>query len=239
MDSQPAMFSSLTTLELANTPMLRWPTSGEVASLLATAPRLRFLLFKNFGVRDVEATTPKSFRMPALHSLELVKSTGTLSILYMLRAASTPSLRRLTVRKFGGIDYLTMKQALQSFPTVQELIIRATLCVQIEPKDLNTTFHGLPQLRHLDVRRDALPFVEALAADSRLLPKLETLHVGDVDLASLHKFVMGRPDRRHLKIWLQFVTPFASLITGVDLVDLATLIEIRQNVNILDVYPSN
>ncbi|KAJ7436311.1 hypothetical protein B0H11DRAFT_1936817 [Mycena galericulata] len=229
-----AMFSSLTTLELTNTPMATWPTSAQVATLLATTQQLRSLLFKNFGVCEVEATPLESFCMPALTFLELVKSTGINSVLCMLRSAITPSLRRLTLRKFDGIDYLMLKQSLRSFPSVQELVIRATLCAEIRPKDLYTVFHNLPELRQLDIRRDSLTFMETLATDARLLPKLETLHVGDVDLATLRKFVMGRPDRRKLKISLQFMTCFTTPDSGADL---ATVTEIRQNVHLLDVYP--
>ncbi|KAJ7475347.1 hypothetical protein B0H11DRAFT_1918043 [Mycena galericulata] len=228
-----AMFSSLTTLELTNMPMATWPTSAQVATLLATTQQLRSLLFKNFGVCEVEATPLESFCMPALTFLELVKLTGINSVLCMLRSAITPSLRRLTLRKFDGIDYLILK--LRSFPSVQELVIRATLCAEIRPKDLYTVFHNLPELRQLDIRRDSLTFMETLATDARLLPKLETLHVRDVDLATLRKFVMGRPDRRKLKFSLQFMTCFTTPDSGADL---ATVTEIRQNVHLLDCTPS-
>ncbi|KAJ7500693.1 hypothetical protein B0H11DRAFT_2225087 [Mycena galericulata] len=154
------------------------------------------------------------------------------SVLRLLHASDTPSLRQLTLRKFSGTDYLALRWALRSFSTIHELIIRATLCVEIDPEDLVTAFQDLSELRQLDIRRDGLTFLEALAVNPKLLPKLEVLHVGDVDLRTVHTFIIHRPNLKNLKISLQFLTDLSSFDNGPDLTMLTNLRRL-----VLDVYP--
>ncbi|KAJ7471236.1 hypothetical protein B0H11DRAFT_1919797 [Mycena galericulata] len=228
------MFRSMTSLELTNMPMIKWPTPTAVAVMLTAATSLRTLLFKNFGISELDNPAPEPFCMPSLQKLELIKSKGTDSVLRLLHASDTPSLRQLTLRKFSGTDYLALRWALRSFSTIHELIIRATLCVEIDPEDLVTAFQDLTELRQLDIRRDGLTFLEALAANPTLLPKLEVLHVGDVDLRTVHTFVIHRPNHKNLKISLQFLTDLSSFDNGPDL---TMLTNIRRLVSLLDVYP--
>lgn len=55
-----------------------------------------------------------SFSMPRLRTLDILRSTGTHSILHVLRTVSMPTLLELVLREFDGGDYHMIVRHLQA-----------------------------------------------------------------------------------------------------------------------------
>lgn len=198
-----AMFRTLTSLEITNVPELRWPTSACLIATLTAATSLASVMFKNYGVRDPASSPLQPYILPALHTLRLVKSSGTDSILTALSFASTPFLNRLLLHEFISADYDTLQRHLKNLSNIQRLVLHGNSS-ELYAADIQRLFRALPKLHHLDVSLHGEAFIRTLSGDPGLAPLLQELIVGDTDLSTLHGYVMKRTNYRDVKLALHY-----------------------------------
>ncbi|KAJ7471237.1 hypothetical protein B0H11DRAFT_1919798 [Mycena galericulata] len=201
------IFSSLTILEIVNIAKARWPSQTELLCILAAANSLITLVIKNCGASPSRyGDKSQKFTLPHLVALDLHRSVGMNSVIRVLGQASTPSLRRLTVRGFDGPDVRLLERGLQNFGKIQQLRIRGSICSQYLPEDISSVLGSLPDLLLLDVNCDAATFLSVLTTNIQHGTKLITLSITDVPLPVLHAYVMSKPADMSSKLHVLHIT---------------------------------
>ncbi|KAJ7502471.1 hypothetical protein B0H11DRAFT_2223385 [Mycena galericulata] len=200
-------FASLARLDLTNVAVTLWPTSAILIRVLTSCKRLNKIAFQNFGVTDPDAIgVPRLlFFLMELHTLELVKSNGTNSILSVLRNASMPALRHLVLRAFRGYDYSGLRARIKDLKRVHTLLIR-TRSSNVSPEHAALLLRGLPNLVELNIGNLGQCFVDALALYPETVANLHTLTVRDTCVYTLHDYVMRRANYEKVELTIYFFT---------------------------------
>ncbi|KAJ7436313.1 hypothetical protein B0H11DRAFT_1936819 [Mycena galericulata] len=200
-------FASLARLEITNVAETLWPTSDVLIRVLTSCKRLNKIAFQGFGVTDPDAIgVPRLLLvLMELHTLELIKSKGTNSILSVLHHASMPALRHLVLRAFRGYDYSGLRIRLKDLERVHTLLIR-TRSSNVSPEHAAVLLRGVPNLVELNIGNLGQCFVDALALYPETVANLHTLTVRDACVHTLHEYVMNRANYKTVELTIYFFT---------------------------------